>query len=124
MSAPVVEQPDVEALVWSQIEPLRGATSFAYAATQIDRLGWQYAVFVQVDARHADKKRARDLAERVRQIMTGLGDVDWADGVVSYSQAVEGPFYLPDDDNGGPRYVARYEIRVHPPRRATVPARM
>jgi hypothetical protein len=124
MSAPVVEQPDVEALVWSQIEPLKGVTSFAYAATSLDRIGWLYAVFVQVDARHADKKRARDLAERVRQIITGLGGADWADGVVSYVQAVEGPFYLPDDDNGAPRYVARYEIRVHPPRRATVPARM
>jgi hypothetical protein len=118
---PVVAQPDLEAFVWSQIGGLKGVTSFAYAATQLDPAGWIMAHFVQVDARHADKKRARDLAERVRQIITGLADDPWAEGVVCYVMPVEGPFWLPDED-GGPRYTARYEIRVHPPRRATVPA--
>jgi hypothetical protein len=121
MTMPLIEQPDLEAHVWAQLAPLKGVTSFAYAATQLDRAGWVMAHFVQADARHADKARARDLAERVRQIIVGLADVPWPLGCVCYVQPTEGPFWLPDDD-GSPRYVARYEIRVHPPRRATVPA--
>lgn len=121
MSADVIVQPDVEAHVWSVVGALKGVTSWSYAATQLDRAGWTYAHFVQIDARHADKTRARELAERVRQMIIALADVPWPLGCVTYCQPVEGPFWLPDDD-GSPRYVARYEIRVHPPRRATVPA--
>lgn len=121
MTVPLVEQPDIEAHVWAQLADLKGVTSFAYAATQLDRLGWIMATFVQVDARHADKARARALAERVRQMIVGLADVPWPSGCVCYAQPVEGPFWLPDDD-GGPRYVARYEIRAHPPRAATAHA--
>jgi hypothetical protein len=113
--APLVAQPDAEAWVWANISHLPGVTSFAYAAVQLDSRGWQVAHSVQVDARAARKAAARDVAERVRQLMTGLADADWPDGVVSYVQPVEGPFWLPDPD-GRPRYCARYEVRVHPRR--------
>lgn len=121
MTAPVITQPDLEAHVWAQLRDLKGVTSFGYAATQLDPMGWIYAHFVQVDARHKTKQDARDLAEECRQILVALPSAAWSQGVVCYVQPVEGPAWLPDDD-GSPRYVARYEIRVHPPRRATVPA--
>lgn len=115
MSAPVIVQPDVEAWVIANTRDLPGVTVFSYAATQLDRLGWVMAVFVQLDARRKSKPAARDVAERARQRMCSLGDVPWPDGTICYSQPVEGPFYLPDDD-GQPRYTARYEIRAHPVR--------
>lgn len=113
-AAPVIVQPDLEAWVWAQLSHRKGLTSFAYAATQVWP-GWIYAHFVQVDARAHRKQAARELAETARQILCALPDLDWPEGVVSYVQPVEGPAWLPDDD-GLPRYTARYEIRVHPRR--------
>jgi hypothetical protein len=112
--APVIVQPDLEAWVWANISDLKGVTSFAYAATQLWP-GWVYAHFIQADARAKRKTAARDLAETVRQRICALPDVAWPQGSVCYVQPVEGPFWLPDDD-GLPRYTARYEIRVHPRR--------
>ena len=120
MTSPVVVQPDLDAHVWSQLKDIPGVTAFTYAATQQDRAGWIMAHFVQVDARLKRRGPARAAAERVRQVMTALGDVPWADGVVCYVQPVEGPFWLPDPD-GFPRYVARYEVRVHPTRPGAIP---
>ena len=119
MSAPpLVEQPDLEAHLWAQIRHLPGVTSFAYTAVQQDPAGWLMAHFVQVDARAKAKAAARDVAEQVRQLLTSrLPDVPWTEGTVCYVQPIEGPFWFPDDD-GSPRYVARYEIRVHPRRGA------
>jgi hypothetical protein len=107
-----IVQPDLEAWVWAQIGGLAGVTSFVYAAAQ-HWPGWVYEWHVQVDARSARKSAARDLAEHVRQLVLGLPEVAWSDGVVCYVQPTEGPFYLPDPD-GHPRYCARYEIRSHP----------
>ena len=121
MTMPVIAVPDLEAHLWAQLGGLKGVTSFAYAAQPWDRAGWVYAQFVQVDARHKTKQAARDLAELVRQRLVALPGVPWPDGAVCYLQPVEGPAWLPDDD-GSPRYTARYEIRVHPPRAATVRA--
>jgi len=120
MGAPVIEQPDLEAWVWANIRELSrlgDLTSFAYSATQLGAPGWIWAHFIQIDARHKRKEAARALAETVRQTISGLPDVPWPQGTVCYVQAVEGPFWLPDDD-GQPRYTARYEIRVHPRRSA------
>jgi len=116
----MIVQPDLEAWVWAQIGGLAGVTSFAYAAEQLWP-GWVYAHHIQVDARAARKQAARDLAEQVRRIILSLATVPWADGVVCYIQPTEGPFWLPDPD-GHPRYVARYEIRVHPPRTGAIQA--
>jgi hypothetical protein len=111
-TAPVITQPDLERWVHAQLRHLDGVTSFSYAATQFWP-GWIYAHFIQADTRASGKIRARDLAEKVRQIICALPDRTWPDGVICYVQPVEGPFWLPDDD-GLPRYTARYEIRVHP----------
>jgi hypothetical protein len=117
MSFPRIEQPDLEAWVWATVRDMGDVTSFAYAATQLDPAGWLYAHFIQIDARHNRKQRASDLAERIRQRIVALPGVPWPDGAICYCQPVEGPFWLPDED-GTPRYTARYEIRVHPLRSA------
>jgi hypothetical protein len=119
VTAPVVVQPDLEAWVWAQLKGLGGVTSWAYAATQQDPAGWIMAHSLQVDARRKSKQAARELAEQVRQVMVGLPDQPWGQGCVCYCQPIEGPFWLPDPD-GGPRYVARYEVRVHPLRTAAL----
>ncbi len=113
---PVIVQPDIEAWVWANIRGVTGTNSFAYAASQVGHTGWIWAHFVQVDVRSKhNKQTARDGAERVRQIMSALPEADWGEGTICYLQVTEGPFWLPDDD-GLPRYVTRYEIRVHPRR--------
>jgi hypothetical protein len=106
-------QPDAEAWVWQQLEGLTGVTSFCYAAFH-DHIPWVAAYSIQVDARGSTKQQARDRAEQARQIMCSLPGKPWPQGVVCYAQVVEGPFWLPDND-AGPRYCARYEIRAHPP---------
>jgi hypothetical protein len=120
MGAPVIVQPDAEAWVWANIRDynrLGDLTSFAYSAAQLGGTGWIWAHFIQIDARHNRKEGARALAETVRQAILALPEVPWSEGAICYVQAVEGPFWLPDDD-GKPRYTARYEIRVHPRRGA------
>jgi hypothetical protein len=114
MTAPVIEQPDVEAWVWENVRHLPGVSSFTYTATQLDPAGWIFAWFVQVDVHLKRKGPARQAAERARQIIVSLADRPWADGTVCYVQPVEGPFFNPDPDDGQPGYTARYEIRAHP----------
>jgi hypothetical protein len=109
---PLIPQPDLEAFVWSAIRGIPGVTSFCYAATW-DHIGYHVAYSVQVDARASTKQAASARAEDVRQTLFTLPTVTWAEGVITYVQPVEGPFWLPDDD-GSPRYTARYEIRCHP----------
>jgi hypothetical protein len=109
----VTAQPDVEAWVWQNISGVAGVTSFCYAAVS----GWPHwlvAYSIQVDARAATKQAARDRADQVRQIILGLPNVPWPGGVCSSADPLDGPFWLPDND-AGPRYCARYEVRAHPP---------
>jgi hypothetical protein len=112
-SAQVIVQPDLEAHVWSVIGG-PGVTSFCYAATH-DFPDWLVAWSLQVDCRAKTKELAAALAEQTRQRMTTvLPAAPWEDGVVSYAQCIDGPFWLADPEDGGPRYVARYEVRAHP----------
>jgi len=114
-TAPVIVQPDLEAFVYEALRGLGGVDSFAYTALS-PWPGWIVAHFIQVDARARRKDAARGLAEQARQTMMALPDRPWPEGVVCYVQVVEAPFWLPDLEDGGPRYVARYEVRVHPRR--------
>lgn len=110
--APLIVQPDLEAHVWAVIGA-PGVTSFCYAATHAFP-DWLVAYSLQVDCRAKTKELAAALAEQVRQRITRLPWAGWDDGVVSYAQCIDGPFWLADPEDGGPRYVARYEIRAHP----------
>ena len=114
---PAVVQPDLEAHVWAAVGDLGDVTTFCYTATR-DHAGWQVAYFVQADARARTKEAARDLAERLLRVVCALPAAPWAEGTVTYVQPIEGPFWLPDPEDGKPRYCARYEIRVHPARAA------
>lgn len=117
---PIAVQPDLEAWVWAQLHAVitSGLSTWEYTTTH-DYPPWQVRHFLQVDCRATSKKAARDRAERARQLMLGLAELDWDDGVVTLVDTTEGPFWLPDED-GCPRYTARYEVRCHP--RALVPA--
>lgn len=109
----LIVQPDVEAFVWARLKLLGpGVTSFSFTALE-DFPGWQWRYGIQVDCRAKRKAAARALAEQARQTMSTLDAAAWADGVITYIQATEGPFWLPDDD-GCPRYCTRWEIRCHP----------
>ena len=122
ITAAEVAQPDAEAHVVAQLAPLPGVTCFTYAA-QRDWPGWLVAYSVQVDARAGTKSAACALAERARRAMAALPAAPWPEGVISYVQPLEGPFWLPDPEDGKPRYTARYEVRAHPhPPRPGAPA--
>lgn len=112
-TAAEVIHPDLEAWVWANVKDLPGVNSFTVAAVHTWP-PWLVAYTVQIDARAKTKQAASDLAEQIRQVITGLPDVPWPEGWVAYTQPVEGPFWMPDPD-GAPRYVTRYEIRAHPP---------
>jgi hypothetical protein len=114
----VVVQPDLEAWVWANLKDLKGVTSFCFSAIP-DRMAWQYSYEVQVDCRASRKKAAHDLAELARQRILALPAVAWSDGFITYVSVTNGPFWLPDDPDGTPRYSARYEIRCHPARPST-----
>jgi hypothetical protein len=118
---PVIAQPDLEAWLWSNLSDLTGVSSFAYSAAQVDQTGWLYEHSVQVDCRAARKGAAWQLAETARQRVLALALLPWPEGTITYVQAAEGPFWLPDVD-GGPRYCTRWTIRVHPARTSWEPA--
>jgi len=109
----VPAQPDLEAFVWRQLEHLAGVTCFSVAAVPMPLVPWQVAHTIQIDARAKPKASAWDRAEEARRIVWALPEVPWPQGVISYVQVEEGPFWAPDDD-GSPRYVMRAQIRVHP----------
>src|SRR5215468_11296353 len=111
----IPEQPDIEAFVWEAVRG-DGITSWIFDASPMPLVPWLVAYQLQIDARARTRSAARDRAERVRHIVWSLGSIPWAAGVVSYVQITDGPFYLPDGPDGGPRYVMRAEIRAHPNR--------
>jgi hypothetical protein len=106
-------RPDVEKLVHDTVKPLGGMISWAYTVTEGEFRGWQFTVNVQVDTRSHRKTAALARADVCRRAICALPWADWADGVIVSVDVTEGPFWLPDD-NGAPRYVARYAIQAHP----------
>lgn len=113
-------RPDVEALVVAYLEQLNPprsklVTVWCYTTTDYDQPspGWLTGVYLQVDVRAKTKEAAWGIADQARRLIHSLPWFDWAGGIVTRVDNVEGPFWLPDPD-GCPRYVARYEVRVHP----------
>jgi hypothetical protein len=116
VTPPTRPQPDLEAHLWRQLEGLEGVNSWAYSVLP-SWPPWVVAYSVQVDCRRGGKQTSWELAERCRRILWDLPSRPWNDGVVVYSQVIEGPAWLPDDD-GAPRYMLRAEIRARPNRTA------
>ena len=72
---------------------------------------WVAVHQVQIDTRASSKAAAHDRAWNVAG--TVLDAATWDDGILAAADVVSGPSWLPDE-NGAPRYVARYEFTVHP----------
>jgi hypothetical protein len=108
---------DVEAHLWALLKSLGGITVFTYDV-QTSAYHWRQVHSVQVDTRAGSKKAAFDGAWAAGKLVLSLPPARWQDGVVSDAAVVSGPSWLPDE-NGAPRYTARYGLTVHPPNGST-----
>lgn len=109
-----LDRPDAEAIVWAAIRQLGGMSSWAFAAAdESTPQAWLSTVSIQVDARAKSKEAAYHRADQARQIILRLPWSSWPGAIITTAAITDGPYWLPDDD-GAPRYVARYEIQVHP----------
>ncbi len=106
-------RPDVEQLVYETVRPLGGIVTWADSAGERDLPGWTVRTLVQVDVRAHRKSAASQRADVVRRAVCALPWASWPDGVIVRVDTIEGPFWLPDE-NGAPRYVARYAVWSHP----------
>lgn len=107
-------RPDVEALIWSQVQDLTRVTSWAFIAVPLPApTGWHVATSVQVDVRGPTKQATYHRANEARRRLLNLPFVEWADGVITAVFIIEDAWWNPDPD-GKPRYTARYEVRAHP----------
>lgn len=102
-----LQMPDVEEWAYTLLSPLGGIHVFAYGATA----RWPFVtedVDLQVDVRASSKKRARDRAYEVRNLLL-TAPLDGSTPWLSRCQIVGGPFWAPDED-GAPRYVLRVTL--------------
>lgn len=106
-------RPDIEQLVHDRVRPLGGVITWAYAVTDGPLRGWHATTSLQVDVRAHRRAAARDRADQARRLICGLPWAVLPGVVVLFVNVADGPFWLPDS-NGGPRYVARYEIGARP----------
>ena len=113
---------DVEWIVYTAVRDLGGTIDWAVNASQGDPRSWVTVTGVQVDVRAATKRLAAERADQARRIVAAL---PWtsAAGVVAAVDVIAGPYWEPDD-TGQPRYVLRFGVTTHPPRRGAegVPA--
>ena len=111
-------RPDVEAIVGDVLDGLGvGTVTWAYTAAEgPDTLrGWVAAVSVQVDTRGNNRRTAYAKADAARRVICALPWTNTRGAVVARVNVIAGPFWLVDAE-AGPRYVARYELVVHPGR--------
>lgn len=122
-------RPDVVELVYRAIKPLGGVVTWEYTAADGGAsgygrtgggvpippglAGWLVTVSLQVDIRAHNKAAARRRADAARRAICALPWAEWSGGVIARADVLEGPFWLPDENNA-PRYVARYAITAHP----------
>lgn len=110
---------DMEYLCWTHLRHLGGVVCHTYGATEGSPGSVLATTHVQVDTRSATRARAAGMADTARRILKALPWESLAEVVVAAVECVDGPRWLPDD-NGAPRYVARYAI-VHHPRQGQLP---
>ena len=104
--------PDVEAVAFALLKPLGGVTLWTYDV-QESTYGWLTTHAIQVDVRASDKKRCHDRAWTARASLLDLAGSAVEGGYCVDVSVVSGPSWLPDE-NGAPRYVARYALTVRP----------
>lgn len=106
---------DVEWIVYQAVKDLGGTVDWSLTAEERDPRSWVTVTGVQVDVRAASKAAAADRADAVRRAVAAL---PWsaAAGVIAAVDVLAGPFWEAGD-SGEPRYVVRFGIATHPPRR-------
>lgn len=109
-------RPDVEKIVYDQVKPLGGVITWTYTSGEGQPRGWLFTLNIQVDVRAHNRASALQRADACRRAICALPwSNQWERGVIATVDVTDGPFWLPDD-NGAPRYVARYAITCHPHR--------
>jgi hypothetical protein len=111
----LVPRPDIEHWVYRLLKPIGQFQVWTYAVVDLDPSGWAAAASLQLDVFASEKGVAYRLADAARRLVCSLPLVTWPEGVVNRVDVVDGPFWFPADT--GPRYVARYRVVFHPPRR-------
>lgn len=114
-----LSRPDIEHFVWRLISRLSKANIilWTYGISEVDRQpGWAISTFLQVDTRGPNRERALVLADESRRLIKALPWIYWDGGIVAAVDLLDGPRWEPDQD-GMPRYVARYSIVTHPHQR-------
>lgn len=113
-------RPDIEFYVWQSIRQLGDVVCWTISAGEVDPHGWATQTNIQVDSRGFNRARASQVADYCRRTIKALQFKDWSDGVVCSVDCTDGPTWQPDQ-NGNPRYVARYSIVTHPLQSKPVP---
>jgi hypothetical protein len=109
---------DVEWIVYQAVRDLGGTVDWSLAATERDPRTWITVTGVQVDVRAATKGLAAERADLVRRAVAALPWAAAASGVIAAVDVLAGPFWEADA-TGQPRYVVRFGVTSHPPRRGT-----
>jgi hypothetical protein len=112
---------DIERWVQVCLAPLGGIQVWAYAVIDYTQNGYIAGASIQVDVRASSKSASFTRADAARRVVMALPTRRWDEGVISRTEVIDGPFWLPDQD-GRPRYVARYLLVFHPRRAARPPA--
>lgn len=108
---------DVEWIVYTAVRDLGGTVDWSLAAEERDPRTWVTVTGIQVDVRAATKPLAAERADLVRRAVAALPWAAAASGVIAAVDVLAGPFW--ESDSGQPRYVLRFGITSHPPRRGT-----
>jgi hypothetical protein len=119
MMDPAVERtrPDVGQLVWQTVKDIPGIRTWEIGALPLPApIGWLVATSIQVDVRASAKKVTYDRAMEARRRLLALAYEPWDAGVLTAVNILEDFWWFPDDD-GAPRYIARFEVVAHPQQR-------
>jgi hypothetical protein len=106
-------RPDIEYWVWQNVRGLGDIVCWTIGTSEVDPHGWASVSSIQVDAKARNRDRASTIADQARRIIKSLPWTEWDGGVIGAVDCTDGPLWQPDQ-NGTPRYVARYSITYHP----------
>jgi hypothetical protein len=112
---PVLRHPraDVAYYALQQIRDLGSVICWEYNADEGDPSAVLTTTYIQVDCRAANRARAYQVADQVRRTLKAFPWHDWNEAIFSEVESLDGPRWMPDE-NGAPRFVARYAIHHHP----------
>jgi len=107
-------RPDVTFWLWQQVRGLGNVVVWEYTATEGDPPAVLTTTMIQVDCKAHNRQRAYQIADQARRVLKAQPWLDdWPEAVISEVNTIDGPRWYPDE-NGGPQYVARFEVHHHP----------